>query len=938
MPSFYRAAGKVSYVLWGILTVLAMLFGTTAGQAQAINLAPAPRLDFTQAQGAVTWEAGNAETTLQRTPAGLQITSRGADPNFTLSPLDFPAGAPLLVRLRVRSESDGPLQLFYYPEGGGASEAKSINIPVRSGRWENIWAKLPALGPRFRIRIDPPGKQGQTVISSLVFQSQEAAIAGVGHSQPARGRVLADNFYRVVVAEDGGIVSWQARAARASAFSPNLVQRLSWVGDAVPTGGWRWTQTADALQAVSDAGDRLAVTLRGPEVIYALHLAAPAPATWQAELPFINSGYFDRTTGRNFKPDMPPLGGVTTFTSLVSGKIVTIERLKRNATPVEMDAREGQAVRLATHCGFEIDIAASAGAQALRFQPDFVSLTVAQDSSAQSDHQFTARVKPVSPTLTLQSGHGIPRFSVSPDKRIVNSAGAQFSLNALLADFYHETAFWWQTADGSVWSDWSAIEHGFADTSYRDDLRASLPGWSVGDDGYGHDGYAYTWGNQRGWPFPSGVDTRHLDSNAVLINAAWRLYGWTGDKALLTTEAPSVGPGADPPTRPGLVPARDTLLGKMRRAMQYQLTWWNGAAEGIIHASGKDGDAMHNGLPGKGVGSNYYDLLPFGGKDAYASVQFYLSLRAMAEVEQRFGDPARAAFLRGLMPKARAAFNQAFWLERKGNKDGASRYAGAVDADGTVQDYGYTFVNTMAMEAGLASPKQAQAIYDWLDHGVSIGPGGERTHDIYAKWTFGARSSTVYNPAWWAYSVGKWPWNDQLQNGGADLYEAGYDIISRARYVGADSAWQRYLAMLTRYAEPDRLSGGGILGDGSKVQGGDSGAGSVGVMFSEFPECGVSAASFLYAFLGVTVGADGLRLAPQVPTTLRSVRADNIAFRGGVFTLEASREDGQTVLRIHCTGNPRHTTFFVDGRSQPARFDVRVPVNGSHAITLRDRR
>ncbi len=933
MQSLHGVGCALSNVFWGAAAAMVMAFGANAGQAQAAAHPPLPRLDFTQPPLSVTWQPGNADTTLQSTPAGLQIDSRGGDPNFTLSPLDFPADVPLIVRVRVRSDSDGPLQIFYYPDGGGATEAKSVHLQVRSGRWEDVFTSLPALGPHYRIRIDPPGKQGRTVISSVGFQTFDEALAPLLHPQAVQGRTLANASHRVVVADNGSIVSWQARLAPVSKFSPNLVQKLSWAGDAAPSGPWQWTQTPDTLRAVSAQGDHLAITLHGPELTYALHLAAPGPATLQTEVPFVDAGYFDRSTGRNFKPNVPAVGGFTTWTSLVSGKIVTLERLKRGTTPVDMDASESQSVRMATHCGFEIVGTAWPGAQGVRFQPGFASLVLTQDSPAQSDHRFTARVQPVSQTVTLLDGHRLPRFSVSPDRVVVNSAGARFSLNSLLADFYHETSFWWTMGNVGIWSDWTAIEHGFADTPYRSKFRAMLPDYSVGDDGYGHDGYAYSWFTQRGWPFPTGVDTRHLDTNALLINAAWRLYGWTGDKTLLTPAA-DTSPGAG---QPNAVPAQGTLLGKMRRAMQYQLTWWNGAEEGIIHASGKEGDPWHTGLPNKGVGSNYYDILPFGGKDAYASVQFYLSLRAMADVEQVFGDPARAAYLRRLMPQARAAFNQTFWLEHKGNGDGASRYAGAIDANGTVRDYGFTFLNTMAMEAGLASPAQAKAIYDWLDNGVSVGPGGEKNRDIYAKWKFGARSSTIYNPDWWAYSVGKWPWNDQLQNGGADLYEAGYDIIARARCLGPDAAWQRYTAMLTRYAEPDRLSGGGILGDGAKVQGGDSGAGSVGIMYSEFPECGVAASSFLYAFLGVEVGVDGLRLTPRVPTSLRSVRAENIAFRGGVFTLEASRKAGQTVLHIQCTANPNSATFTINGKPQPARFDIRIPLTDLHTITLGDR-
>lgn len=158
MPSTRGAGCLLSIVFRVALMALAMLCAGSAGQAQAAGNAPLPSLDFTQAQAPVMGAAGSAETTLQSTPAGLQIDSRGEDPSFTLSALDFPVGAPLIVRVRARSESDGPLQIFYYPEGGGASEAKSVKIAVRSGRWETLWAKLPALGPHFRIRIDPPGK------------------------------------------------------------------------------------------------------------------------------------------------------------------------------------------------------------------------------------------------------------------------------------------------------------------------------------------------------------------------------------------------------------------------------------------------------------------------------------------------------------------------------------------------------------------------------------------------------------------------------------------------------------------------------------------------------------------------------------------------------------------------------------------------------------
>lgn len=933
--------------VWWLFVMAAVPLATLARvQAQTAPQTITPHMDFSQ-QNLDKWQPRNAIGRIDATPEGAVIEATGAeDPNVVTPPLDFAPNVPLLLRMRARSDHAGSLQIFYFPEGGGASEAASVNLPVRAGVWEDLRAWLPALGPRTCFRVDPVNAHtpGRTVIASLSFQSRDEMLAALTQPRTVQGRVLSNAWHRLVVAPDGTIVSWKARLARntrdinpqALERTPDLAQRIVWGsadGAALP-GRWVWTQSPNALRGVDTRGSRLEIALNGPQLSYGYQPVTPAAAVLRTQVPFFNEGYFDRATGRSLRPDFPPLGGFTTFTSLQSGQIVTTERLKRSLAPVEMNTRGKAFLRMSTPGGFDIVAGGMPLQNAVRFTPDFSSLDIEQAVKVENEHRFTARVEASQSDVTLENGKSIPRFSVTPDRIITNGAGGRFSLNSLLADFYHETAFWWQTGNSGVWSDWTAIEHGFADTPFRDDFRAGLANWIVGDDGYGHDGYAYTWSNQRNWPFPGGVDARHLDSNAVLINAAWRLYCWTGDKSLFTTEFENSRPGADPPTRPGLVPARDTLLGKMRRAMAYQLNWWNGAEEGIIHASGKEGDTWHNGGAKKGVGSNYYDIMPFGGKDAYASVQFYLSLGAMADIEELCGDGSRARYLRGLMPKARQAFSRNFWLEKRGSQDGASRFAGAIDAEGVVHDYGFTFLNTMAMEAGLASPTQANAIYDWLDNGVSVGPKGEKKRDIYSKWQFGARSTTIFNQDWWAYAQGNWPWNDQLQNGGADLYEAGYDIIARARYRGADDAWHRYMAMLTRYAEPDRLSGGGRLWDGSKVQGGEHGAGSVGVMFSEFPECGVASASFLYAFLGITTSAHGLTMTPRVPGDLQSVRARNIAFRGAVFDLEATHD----ALKIHCTGNPNHKRFFVNGKPFMGLFEVRAPLRPNTSVTLSDSR
>jgi hypothetical protein len=76
----------------------------------------------------------------------------------------------LWLKLRLKSDEGGICQVFYFMEGQGATEADSIRFAVPAGEWFEARARLPALGPRYRLRIDPPGTGGVCLISSLHFE------------------------------------------------------------------------------------------------------------------------------------------------------------------------------------------------------------------------------------------------------------------------------------------------------------------------------------------------------------------------------------------------------------------------------------------------------------------------------------------------------------------------------------------------------------------------------------------------------------------------------------------------------------------------------------------------------------------------------------------------------------------------------------------------
>ena len=139
------------------------------GPARAQDVAG---FDFTKATDAAQWRAQHDVSRLVQTPEGLEITISDADPYIVGGLADLPAGKPLWMRMRLRSEQGGMGQLFYYTDNLPTSEMASVRFPVRAGIWEDVKAPLPPLGPGTRFRIDPPGSGGVCTVRSLTFQER----------------------------------------------------------------------------------------------------------------------------------------------------------------------------------------------------------------------------------------------------------------------------------------------------------------------------------------------------------------------------------------------------------------------------------------------------------------------------------------------------------------------------------------------------------------------------------------------------------------------------------------------------------------------------------------------------------------------------------------------------------------------------------------------
>ena len=95
----------------------------------------------------------------------------GGDP-YTIGPQrDYPAGVPLWLRLKLLSSAGGSCQVFYF--SNVATEAASVRFTVPAGQWTEGRVAVPALGPGYRMRVDPPGTTGTATLASLRFEARE---------------------------------------------------------------------------------------------------------------------------------------------------------------------------------------------------------------------------------------------------------------------------------------------------------------------------------------------------------------------------------------------------------------------------------------------------------------------------------------------------------------------------------------------------------------------------------------------------------------------------------------------------------------------------------------------------------------------------------------------------------------------------------------------
>jgi len=384
----------------------------------------------------------------------------------------------------------------------------------------------------------------------------------------------------------------------------------------------------------------------------------------------------------------------------------------------------------------------------------------------------------------------------------------------------------------------------------------------------------------------SALDTRHDVNNPAFIDGCCTYFAWTRDLQFLRRN-----------------------IQRMRLAMHYIIETLGTRKHQCIVAPwpGHDGRSGLEITPegkkvlhyGRGIGNNYWDLMPFGGEDCLATIYAYNSMKRQAELEDQIAAHPEwnmpqsvfdesGEFLHHHAQEIREFGQTHFWTEKTG------RFVGAIDCDGVAHDYGFTFVNLEAICYGFASDPQAKSILDWVS-GKRIVDGDTSTGaDIY-HWRFAPRSTTRRNIDWYVFA---WSapesirWGNQVQDGGAVLGFSYHDLMARLITLGPDDVASR-LSDIERWFSEVQSAGGyreyykdparGTL-QGANVPGGLG-------LDKEFVESILPPQVMLFGFLGFHPSADGFTVQPQLPQDWPSLTITRIHFQDEVLSITAKPDE-----------------------------------------------
>jgi len=387
--------------------------------------------------------------------------------------------------------------------------------------------------------------------------------------------------------------------------------------------------------------------------------------------------------------------------------------------------------------------------------------------------------------------------------------------------------------------------------------------------------------------FFSQFDTRHNINGQNFVRGCAKYFWWTRDLNFLRAE-----------------------INRMRTALRYVMTEHQALERKVVCTTGWVGHSGRSGLKrtadgkkqilhGEGIGNDYWDIMPFGGLDCYATMQYYDAVRVLAQIEREIRTHPEWQIPRGVLSfepemlerhaaAVKTTGNRMFWNGK------TQRFNACIDTDGNPHEYGYTFLNCEAVYYDFATPEHAKAILSWINGDRIVDGDTAQGADIY-HWRFAARATTKRNLDWyfWAWSNPESiPWGGQVQDGGAVLGWSYHDLMARLKVLGPDNAWKRLQEILKWFDEVQAAGGYRKYYDGKSREGTMQGSGTAGGLGldMEFFESALVPQVMINGFLGFAPRGDGFKLDPRLPADWPEFTLDKIRYQGVVLTVRVTRE------------------------------------------------
>lgn len=393
--------------------------------------------------------------------------------------------------------------------------------------------------------------------------------------------------------------------------------------------------------------------------------------------------------------------------------------------------------------------------------------------------------------------------------------------------------------------------------------------------------------------FFSQYDTRHNINGQNFVRGCAKYFWWTRDLNFLRAE-----------------------INRMRTALRYDMTEHQALERKVVFTDwvshdGRTGvkrtaDGKKQVITGQGIGNNYWDLMPFGWLDCYATMQYYDAVKVLAQIEREVLAHPEWQIPRGVLSfepdfldrhaaDVKKTGNKMFW-----NKE-TQRFNASIDSAGEAHDYGYTFLNCEAIYYDFATPEHAKAIMSWMNGDRVVETDTSKGADLY-HWRFSARATTKRNIDWyfWAWSNPESiPWGGQVQDGGAVLGWSYHDLMARVKVLGPDNAWARLQEILKWFDEVQAAGGYRKYYSGSR-EGSMQGSGTAGGLGldMEFFESALVPQVMINGFLGFKPYADGFALNPKLPKDWPELTLDKIRFQSLTLQVRAAKN----LIEIRKTG------------------------------------